>query len=256
MIIIIVLIAIILLLFLIWFIKCRVVNVHKIKALFNANNLVVCGKKGSGKDTLMSFCSYGKEHNSNVPLHPNTNIITMEQLMIPNLTRHNLVNRFHLDLNYEKYKMFENMTIISDSQLYFPSYDDSPLKKEYPFLANTYSIWRHLFDSPLHFNTQNIERLWKILREQLDECIMCLDVHYGLIYVKSHIRYYERTEDAIKGLKPLKMGLFNKSDEKEVEQSQRWEIKEYTLLMPKWKCQQDSYYFKKVVFKEDSYEHN
>lgn len=241
-------------LFLIYFIHIRVINTYKIKQLFKANNLVICGPKGSGKDTLMSWATYGIEHNCNVPLHENTNVIQLSQIMIPNLTRDNLVLKKHLDLNYNDYKIFENMTLISDSQLYFPSYDDSGLKKEYPFIANTYSIWRHLFNSPLHFNTQNIDRLWKILREQLDEVIMCLDVHYGFFYVKSHVRYYERAVDAIKGLKPLKIGLFSKSDEKEVEDSQRWEIKDYTLLLPKYKCQQDSYYFKKIVFRKETFE--
>ena len=52
--------------------------------------------------------------------------------MIPNLNRHALMTGKCLNIDYSKYKQFENATFISDAGIYFPNYDDTQLKKEYP----------------------------------------------------------------------------------------------------------------------------
>ena len=96
-----------------WFIVCRFHNTKIIKSYFNSLSITVCGKRGSGKDTLFSYISHNTQHNSNIPLHPNTNVITLDQLMIPGLSRKSLVYKSSLDIDFEKYKQFENPTYIS-----------------------------------------------------------------------------------------------------------------------------------------------
>lgn len=233
------------------FIRVRFINTHKIKKMFKDLSIVVCGKRGKGKDTLMSFVAYGQEHNSNVPLQDYTNMILMKDLMIPDFTRKVITTNSNLDLNYLDYKKFNNITFISDSQLYFPNYEDSALKKEYPYLANTYQVWRHLFDAGLHFNTQNLSRLWIILREQIEDCIMCLGCVWLPFYCLMKVRYYESAEDCIKKLRPIKSGLFKSSAQK-VEESNRNEIYEMWLLIPRRYINHDSRYFKKIVLSERS----
>lgn len=240
--------------FILIFIKLRFINWMKIQNMFTHLSIVVCGKRGSGKDTLMSAVAYHKNHNSNVQLQKNTNIINLHQMMLPdNFTRQGLTNGIHYDLDYEKYSIFQNMTFVSDAQVYFPSWDDSNLKKEYKSLPVVYALWRHLYNAPLHWNTQNIERLYKILREQLDDCIMCLGTLWLPLHICMKVRYYERAKDCVEGLKPLSVGFLKKGNpDYKIEQSKRWEIKDYILVIPRWKVQHDTRYFKRIIFKEDA----
>lgn len=246
-------ILIVLLVLFIWlFIKWSVINPWIIKKMFQELSVTITGKRGSGKDTLMSWASYKKNHNSNVLLHDNTNIINLHELVIPGLTRESLVNGTFEKIPMDKFKKFEEITFISDAGIYFPSYDDSKLKKDYPELAITYAIWRHLYNAPLHFNVQNYERLWKVLREQVEDTLMTLGCDWNLpFFVLINVRYYESPRDCIEQKKPIKHHLFHRNDFAEVEESQRFIIKEYKLLLPKCRIGHDSRYFKKLIFKEE-----
>lgn len=234
------------------FIKLRFYNWKKVKDLFKELSIVVCGKRGSGKDTLMSAIAWKKKHNSNVMLQKDTNIINLHEIIIPQVDRIGLTNGTKYNLDPSSYEQFNNITFISDSQVYFPNWDDSALKKEYPSLPIVYSLWRHLFNAPLHFNTQNLERLYKILREQAEDCIMCLGCVFLPFYCVMKVRYYERARDCIEGLKPIHVGLFRKGNpDYNIEQSKRWEIKDYFLIIPRYKINHDTHYFKKLIFKEN-----
>lgn len=230
------------------FVKWRYINTSIIKKYFNKLSIVVCGKRGKGKDTLMSYIAYKKPHNCNFMLQNNTNLIKLNELIIPNISREKLVNGTFTPIERDKYKKFDNITFISDCQLYFPNYEDSILKKEYKELPIVWATWRHLYNSGLHWNTQNFERLWKVMREQIDDTIMCLECVRGMIYTKLKVRYYERGKDAIEGLKPLKHNLFHTPTEKEIELSKRWLIKDFTLLIPNRMINHDTHYFHRVIF--------
>lgn len=210
--------------------------------------MVICGKRGTGKDTLMSYLAYKKPHNSNVILQPNTNLIELNELFIPNLDRRELVNNSFEPISRDKYNKFDNPTFISDASIYFPSYDDSNLKKDYPSLPINYAIWRHLYKAGLHFNTQNIDRLYKILREQVSDCLMTKWCIYTPLYVVMSVRYYESAKDCIDKLKPIKINLMKKDVNLEIEKSRRSEIKDYLLIIPRRMIRHDSYYFHRVIF--------
>jgi len=231
-------------------IKWTIINPKKIRKYFNNLSITVCGKRGKGKDTLMSYIAYGMEHNSNVKLQNNTNIIELKDLLIPELTRQKLVSGQFEKIEFEDYKKFKNMTFISDASIYFPNYEDAALKKEYTSLATSIAIWRHLYNCPIHFNVQNYDRLWKILREQIEDSIMCINCKYFKKFIYLKVRYYESSKDCVNNLKPIQKKLIGKSDDMRIEESKRYEIKDYRLIIPRYKVNHDSYYFKKIVFKE------
>lgn len=233
------------------FIYYRFVNTKIIRSYFNQLSITVCGKRGTGKDTLFSYITYKTENNSNIIYNKNTNLIKLNDLMIPGLSREKLVLGVKGFTNFSKYSHFDNDTFISDANIYFPNYEDAQLKKEYSSLPISIALWRHLYNGSLHFNCQVNSRLWKLIREQIEDTIMCLGSKRGLLYTKLKLRYYERPEDAEKGLKPLEVGFFKKMNaDIKIENSKRWEIKDYTLLIPNRMVTHDTRYFKNIIFKK------
>jgi hypothetical protein len=236
------------------FVKLRLINTTWVKKYFKCISLTITGHLGAGKDTLMSYIAYGREHNCNFKLQENTNIISTQQLIIPNLDRPFLKSGEKLNLDFEQWKIFDNMTFISDAGVYFPNFEDNDLKKQYTSLAYSIAMWRHLYNAPIHFNTQNFERLWKILREQIDE-VLYVNWSSWVIpgYVLMKVTYYESAKDLVNGKVPLKHSIFSRSVEK-VEDANRFEITSHLLLLPKRMIKHDSRYFKKLVFKEENEE--
>ena len=57
-----------------------------------------------------------------------------------------------------------------------PSQYDTKLYKSYPSFPIFYALSRHLYNSNIHCNTQNLSRVWKALREQADFYIKCIEV--------------------------------------------------------------------------------
>ena len=231
------------------FLKRRYWNTFIIRKYFKKLSIMVCGKRGSGKDTLFSYIVYNKKNNSNIKINKKTNVINLEQINIPNLSRKDLVNGKVGFANYEDYKQFENITLISDSGIYYPSFDDTQLKKDYPSFAISIAIWRHLYNSPLHFNCQVHDRLWKLLREQIEDIIKCLSCKRGLLYTKLKVRYYENANDCENNLKPLHKSFW-RNQEISIENSKRGLIQDFTLLIPNRMITHNTRAFKDIVFKK------
>lgn len=238
-----------LIILLIYFIYLRYVNTFKLKLMFKKLSIVLCGKRGKGKDITFSFLARKRKHNSNIVLQPNTTLINVNELIIPNLSRDKLVNNSFNKIDRDNFSKFDNITFISDSGIYFPNWDESKLKYEYKELPITWAIWRHLFDNGCHFNIQKCGRLWKLLREQIEDVIEIETLKKGLFYFKITYLHYERLEDAEKGLLPLKKGLIKRRENIEVENSKRGKIERFSVLIPKRYINHDSKYFRKVVFK-------
>lgn len=230
------------------FIKRRFINTYIIRTYFNNLSIMVCGKRGSGKDTLFSYIAYKKENNSNIKLNDKTNVVKLSQLCIPNLNRSNLVKGLTDYANFNDYKCFDNITLISDSGIYYPNYEDTLLKKDYPSLAISIAIWRHLYNGSLHFNCQDSGRLWKILREQIEDVIMCLGCKRGKFFTKLKLRYYENYKDSEDKLKPLKSKLIGNNSQINVENSSRGIIKDFIILIPNRMITHNTRAFKDIVF--------
>ena len=240
---------IILIILLLVFLYFRCFNTLKLRIMFKKLSIVVCGKRGKGKDVTFSYLARKKKHNSNIILQPNTTLINVNELIIPELSRDKLVNNSFNKINRDIYSKFDNITFISDSGIYFPNWDEAKLKYEYKELPITWAIWRHLYENGCHFNIQKCGRLWKLLREQIEDVLEIEDFKKCLFWFKITYIHYERLEDAEKGLLPLKGSFLKRRENIEVENSKRGKIERFCVLIPKRYVKHDTKYFRKVVFK-------
>lgn len=240
-----------LLLFFVVFVFYRFVNTKKLKNIFYNNlGVVLCGNRGKGKDVTFAYLVHNKKHNSNIYYNDKTNIIKLSDLGIPNLSRNSLIDNNFNKVPYSQFECFNNITFISDVGLYFPNYDDVYLNKTCSNIATTYTIWRHLYDSPCNFNLQKNGRLWKKLREQIECVVEIQKINILPFYIKIKYRYFERPQDCENGLKPLshKKGIFRQNDFAKVENSKRGDIYDFTCIIPKRYLKYDSHIFRKLVF--------
>lgn len=244
--------------FVIKFIKIRFINPRHIRNFFSDHlSVAVVGPRRMGKDTLMSWVSsFDKEHNSNIALHPNTNVISFSDIMIPGINRKTLINGYHLNIDRTKYSFLDNNTYISDTALYFPNYEDEQLKKEYPYFSSQLAIWGHLFEGTIHFNIQRFSKLWLQIREHIYTLLECRGCNWFGPYCLIKVRYYESTLDYEEGKTPLIVPLFKgRNPEIAVAKSSRGEIKDYWLLLKRRRIQHDTHVFRKIVFKEEEKRH-
>ena len=68
---------------------------------------------------------------------------------------------------------------ISDAGVYFPSQYCNELNKQFKYFPTFMALTRHLGASNVHFNVQNLNRVWDKIREQSDQYIMCM----GCVYI-------------------------------------------------------------------------
>lgn len=184
--------------------------------VFNKNNVIVFGKKGCGKDLLFQYVinSRHKKHFSNIYFNKKTEIVCLKDLELKNNTYENFINN---DINNEvKIDKFEGKDFyISDIGVMLPSQYDTKLYKSYPSFPIFYALSRHLYNSNVHCNTQNLGRVWKALREQADSYIKCVGVDKPLIlglfgFLRINFIYYDKYESANSSLLPLPFGFMNK----------------------------------------------
>lgn len=165
--------------------------------LFKNGSVAVTGLRGRGKDTL--FCYVINKRKS--PYISNVKYTEKDNIPFMPLAQ--------FDLGGNKRKDFVNKTIkpyqypypdkidyyISDSQIYYPAQDFSNLNKEYPTVPLYLSISRHVGNCNVHFNTQNLNRIWDKFRELADTYIRCIKCKY-IPTLKLNLR-------CIKNKKPL-----------------------------------------------------
>lgn len=185
---------------------------------FKHCNVLVAGKKGSGKDLLFQWVinkrkkpyyaniSYGgkckKISLKNVSCYPND----YDHIVNDNITR-------TPHLFKEKSDIY-----ISDIGIYLPSYMDSKLYNKFPSMPVFYALSRHLYNNNVHCNTQNIERGWKALREQADFYVIVKRTYkiFGFFFITKYYSY-DRYDSARQGLQPIKTRLLNKYSKAQVD---------------------------------------
>jgi len=178
--------------------------------IFKKNNVIVYGKKGSGKDMLFSMVINRRKefYYANIPYDKKKFLkVSVNDLSLFPNTYENFINEkiVKIDPNLkEKYDIY-----ISDGGVILPSQFDWMLDKKYPSLSIFYALQRHLYDSNTHVNTQYLGRLYKKLREQADAYVKCERViHLGFMYIQL-ITYYDRYESAERSLLPMSSKLLN-----------------------------------------------
>jgi len=112
---------------------------------------------------------------------------------------------------------------LDDSVVYFPNTEDSYLKKNFKSMPLTVVTLRHLYNTYLVINAQDLDRTWKNLRElQLDGYIKARGViGFGPIarylpvirrFAMVKYSYYDKYQSASEGLLPFSaLGIVNES---------------------------------------------
>lgn len=178
----------------------------QIVKLFESGNVIVLGLRGTGKDLLMSnvvmrrrkpyVCNidYGGVRFPFNPLDYDCGRNTYANFIEGNIVPYTYPHPDETDI------------YISDAGVYFPSQYCNELNRKYGFFATFMALSRHLGDCNVHFNAQNINRVWDKIREQSDQYIMCnwSKVFFGRWVVQS-VTIYELYDSAVKRIPPFRL---------------------------------------------------
>lgn len=187
--------------------------------LFNKGNVCVCGLRGDGKDMLMS------------------NVVVRRKLPYVSNVDYGGDYRPFRPLDYDIHNTYKNFIegninpyvyphpdgtdiYISDCGVYFPSQYCSELNKQYGGFVSFMALSRHLGDSNVHFNVQNLNRCFDKIREQSDIYIWCnyCKVFFGKITFQI-VTIYELYDSCVKRVPPfsMKKPIMNKDRQQQYE---------------------------------------
>lgn len=177
----------------------------KIIKMFDRGNVSVCGLRGAGKDMLfanvivrrnnryISNTNYGEGW---IPFHPD--------MLNCNNTYKNFLNG---NVRHFSYPFPDGIDIyIADGGVYMPSQNQGELCKEYGHIPVFMALSRHLGDCNVHYNVQNLNRMWDKIREQSDLYIRCMwcKVLFGRFVIQKVI-IYEKYESAVNRVPPFRL---------------------------------------------------
>lgn len=197
---------------------------------FRRCNVMVFGKKGSGKDVIFAhvIALRGEKHYSNIPYNDNTEVIELCEINAGDNTFEDCING-----DIEKFDpRFEECCdiYISDAGIYFPNTMDKKLDDRYPSLPVFMALSRHLYNNNVHTNCQALGRPWKKIREQADSYIQVLHTVNRGDYLYVRIVGYDKERDAENEQNP---------------------IVKYTVRVPVWELRYDSRYFRSVFLNRE-----
>lgn len=94
---------------------------------------------------------------------------------------------------------------IADAGVYFPSQYCGDLNKKYGYFSTFMALSRQLGECNVHFNVQNLNRVWDKIREQSDIYIMCnwCKVLFGRLVIEN-VTIYEKYDSAVNRVPPYK----------------------------------------------------
>lgn len=223
---------------------------------FKRCNVIVYGKKGTGKDLVFNYVinKRNEAYYSNISYSEHTKSRIFHKIGLKEVScEPNDYNAFVNDkIEKTPHLLKEGANIyISDIGVFLPSYMDSTLYKKFPSMPIFYALSRHLYNTNVHCNTQNLERGWKALREQADYYVRCLRTYkvFGLLITK--VITYESYESAKKGLMPIKTRLLNKYSRAEVDlyNAQNGVIKSGHIIQTKARIHYNTRAFEKICLK-------
>lgn len=185
---------------------------------FKRCNVVVDGKKGTGKDLIFQAIVNARkeEYYANIDYGGKLlkEITPKDVSIFPNTYKSFIDNNITLVERTFKEKCD---IYISDGGIYLPSYMDSTLYKQFPSFPLFYALSRHLYNNNIHVNVQNFGRLWKALREQADFFIHVVETRSFLFWTFTKAITYDKYDTAIKYMLPLTARLLNKYSKAEVD---------------------------------------
>lgn len=182
-----------------WFIRNSLSKKFVVN-LFDRGNVCVTGMRGRGKDVLFNYVirRRAKPYISNVDYGglKVDDFRPKEQFGIGGNTAENFIedNLIPYDYPYDDGIDY----YVSDAGVYFPSQEFGLLNKKYRSMPIFQALSRHLGDCNVHFNAQNLNRVWDKIREQSDTYVLCRDCTW--IFKKiviMNVTVYDRMESCI-----------------------------------------------------------
>ena len=151
------------------------IGLRKIIKEFEKGNCCVVGLRGTGKDMLFAnvVARRKQPYISNTDYHIKD--VSYIKLKFDKLNVKNNYKNFIVDdiVPYDYPYPQECDIYIADCGVYLPSQYCNELNKLYPEFPTFYALSRHLANCNVHFNVQNLNRVWDKLREQSDIYITC-----------------------------------------------------------------------------------
>lgn len=230
--------------------------ISNLKWHFQHNNTITFGPKSSGKDLVTNYFvnKINEPYYSNLPYTKDCkwwNPLVIKDLSIEPNTPMNFI-----DGKIEKvpHKFIESTNAyISDMGVYMPNYLDNVLYKKYPSLPLYYPLSSQLYDMNIHFNSQDLNRGWKALREQADYFIWTKKTTRFLGYLITKVVCYEKYSSAEQKLLPIKTRFLNKYSKAEVDvyNATHGEIKTGHVIQRIKNVHYDTRYFEKMILDGD-----
>lgn len=162
---------------------------RKIVKLFKQGNVSVCGLKGAGKDMLFANVVMRRR----LPYISNTDYggkfvrFDPDQLNCNNTWRNFMTGR----LNHFRYPFDDGVDFyIADGGVYMPSQYQGELCKDYGHIPVFMALSRHLGEANVHYNVQNLNRMWDKIREMSDTYIRCTHCWLPFSKIKLFKRVY------------------------------------------------------------------
>lgn len=222
-------------------------GLNKIIKIFEQGNVCVVGLRGCGKDMLFANVIARRKK----PYISNTDYNCKRSCYIPldfkKLdVKNNWQNFVDGDIIPYDYPYPQNCdTYIADCGIYLPSQYCNELNKKYPQFPVYYALSRHIANANVHFNVQNLNRVWDKLREQSDTYIRTTSckVVFNKWVIQKVVVYdkYQSCVDRVEPYEHIKMPLFatkemtanlrQKDEElKRLFKENRGTVKKYTLV--------------------------
>lgn len=197
---------------------------------FRRCNVMVFGKKGSGKDVIFAhvIALRGEKHYANIPYDDNTEVIELCEINAGDNTFEDCING---EIEPFEPRFDEACDIyISDVGIYFPNTLHEKLDKLYPSMPVFMALSRHLYNNNVHTNCQALGRPWKKIREQADSYIQVLRTRYRGDHLFLDIVGYEQAD---------------------VNSERLTEVCRHTVRVPLFELQYDSRYFRTVFLNRE-----
>lgn len=235
--------------FLFFLIKSWLFTGHLVRQ-FRRCNVIVAGKKGTGKDLLFQHVINKRKapYYSNIDYGGDCKIVKLKDISAYPNTFKEFVND---DLRECKRWAREKTDVyISDGGVFLPSFADTLLDKAYPSMPPYYALSRHAAEHNIHVNTQNFERLWKKLREQADYYVLVKKRIKLPHFILVRCIGYDNLQSAIQGLEPVKARFLNKYSKAEMDvyRASHGEIKPGWVIIPKRTIKYNTRAFEPILY--------
>lgn len=238
------------------------IGLRKVIKHFESGNVCVVGLRGCGKDMLFANVVARRK----APYVSNTNYNCAKapylKLKFDNLDiQNNYKNFISGEVVPYDYPYPECADIyIADCGIYLPSQYCNQLNNQYPQFPCFYALSRHIANCNVHFNVQNLNRVWDKLREQSDIYIRTVSCKViGKYVIQRVIEYdkYQSCVDRVEPYVPAKLPLMASKEvkaqlQRSNEEAKRRYAEQYgtvksRLLIYKNKSKYDTRLFKGVL---------